>query len=64
MQLIDQASQLHKMSSVIIAGLTGILAVAEQVMPVLQGVVPPGTYAILSALVIVARAIKQPKLGN
>jgi hypothetical protein len=64
MQLIDQASQLHKMSSVIIAGLTGILAVAEQLMPVLQGVVPPGTYAILSALVIVARAIKQPKLGN
>lgn len=64
MQLIEQAGQLHRMSSVIIAGLTGVLAVAEQVMPVLQGVIPPGTYAILSALVIVARAVKQPKLSN
>ena len=64
MQLIDQASQLHKMSSVVLAGLTAVLAVTEQVVPMLQGVIPPGTYAILSALIIVARAVKQPALAQ
>lgn len=62
MQLIDQASQLHRMSSVVIASITGALAVAEQVMPALHGVIPPGAYAVLSALVIIARAVKQPNL--
>ena len=64
MQLIEQAGQLHKMTSVLIAGATAALAIAEQVLPVLQGVIPPGTYAVLSALVIVARAIKQPSLSR
>lgn len=64
MQLIEQAGQLHKMSSVLIAGATGILAIADQVLPALNGVIPPVAYAVLSALVIIARAIKQPKLGN
>lgn len=64
MQLIENASQLHKMTSVLIAAATGVLAVADQLLPVLHGVVPPAAYAVLSALVIVARAIKQPKLGQ
>lgn len=64
MQLIDNANKLHQMTSVLIAGATAALAVADQVLPVLQGVIPPGTYAVLSALMIVARAIKQPKLAN
>ncbi|MCY1389901.1 hypothetical protein D9M71_47110 [compost metagenome] len=64
MQLIDQASQLHKMSSVVLAGATGMLAIAEQVVPMLQGVIPPVAYAVLSALIIVARAVKQPALAK
>lgn len=64
MQLIEQASQLHKMTSVLLAGATAVLAIADQVMPVLQGVVPPAAYAVLSVLVIVARAVKQPSLSK
>lgn len=64
MQLIDNAAQLHKMSSVVLAGTTAVLAVADQVLPALHGVIPPVAYAILSALVIIARAIKQPKLNG
>lgn len=62
MQLIDNASKLLKMTSVQLAGLAGGLAIAEQVLPQLQGVIPPAAYAVLSALVIIARAIKQPSL--
>lgn len=63
MQLIDQVSQLHKMTSVQIAGATAVLALADQVMPVLQGIIPPAAYGVLSILVIVARAVFQPKLA-
>lgn len=62
MQLIDQIGQLHKMTSVQVAAATGALAIADQVMPVLQGVIPPAAYAVLSVLMIVARAVYQPKL--
>ncbi len=62
MQLIDNAAHLLKMTSVQVAGAATALAIAEQVLPQLQGVIPPGTYAVLSALVIIARAIKQPRL--
>lgn len=62
MQLIDNVSQLFKMSSVQVAGLTGILALAEQILPQLADVIPPVAYAVLSGVVIVARAIKQPSL--
>lgn len=64
MQLIDNANKLHQMTSVLIAGATTVLAVADQVLPALHGVIPPAAYAVLSALVIVARAIKQPKLSQ
>lgn len=62
MQLIENASKLLKMTSVQVAGLAGALAIAEQVLPQLEGVIPPAAYAVLSVLVIVARAIKQPSL--
>lgn len=62
MQLIDNASKLLKMTSVQVAGVAGALAIAEQVLPQLQGLIPPAAYAVLSVLVIVARAIKQPQL--
>jgi hypothetical protein len=62
MQLIDNASKLLKMTSVQVAGAAGALAIAEQVLPELQGIIPPAAYAVLSILVIVARAIKQPSL--
>lgn len=64
MELIQDANKLHKMTSVLIAGATCALAVVDQVMPALQGIIPPAAYAVLSALVIIARAIKQPKLSN
>lgn len=62
MELIDNASQLLKMHSVQVAGLTGILAIAEQVLPSLQGVIPPVAYAVLMGVLVVARAIKQRSL--
>lgn len=63
MQLIDNASKILKMTSVQVAGLTGLIAIADQVLPQLQGVIPPAAYAVLSVLVIVSRAIKQPRLA-
>ncbi len=62
MQLIDNASKILKMTSVQVAGVAGALAIADQVLPQLQGVIPPAAYAVLSVLVIIARAIKQPSL--
>ena len=62
MQLIDNASKLLKMTSVQVAGAAATLAIAEQVLPQLEGVIPPVAYAVLSAIIIVARAIKQPSL--
>ncbi|MNO80622.1 hypothetical protein D3C76_718340 [compost metagenome] len=64
MQLIDNANKLHQMTSVLIAAATGALAVADQVLPALHGIIPPAAYAVLSALVIVARAVKQPSLAK
>ncbi|WP_330114086.1 hypothetical protein SA496_15575 [Pseudomonas sp. JS3066] len=64
MQLIDNVSQLFKMTSVQIAGATGLLALAEQLLPQLAGVIPPVAYAVLTGLVIVARAVKQPALAK
>jgi hypothetical protein len=62
MQLIDNVSQLLKMRSVQMAGATAALAIAEQVLPQLQAVIPPGTYAVLMAVLVLARAIKQSTL--
>lgn len=62
MQLIDNVSNLLKMRSVQLASLTAGLAIAEQVLPELQAVIPPGAYAVLMALIVLARAIKQTKV--
>lgn len=62
MQLIDNTSQLLKMHSVQVAGLTGALAIAEQALPGLQAFIPPGVYAVLMVLVVLGRALKQTKL--
>lgn len=62
MQLIDNASQLLKMASVQVAGLTAGLAIAEQALPALQAIIPPGAYAVLMAVLVLVRAIKQTKL--
>lgn len=63
MQLIDNAHQLMKMSSVQVATVTAGLAIAEQALPGLQAFLPPGVYAVLMALLVIARAVKQTKLG-
>jgi hypothetical protein len=62
MQLISNASDALKMSSVQLAGAGAALAIADQWLPTLQAVIPPGAYAILFALVGLARVILQPKL--
>lgn len=64
MQLVDNSSQLIKMHSVQLAGLTGVLSIAEQVMPGLQAYIPPGAYAVLMALLVIARALKQTTLAK
>lgn len=62
MQLIDNVSQLLKMTSVQVAGAGVLLTIAEQVIPVIQPYLPPGWQAAAFVLVAIARAIKQPSL--
>lgn len=64
MALIDNANQLHKMSSVLIAGAGLFATVAEQVLPALQGILPPGWQAVAFVAIAIARAIKQPALAK
>lgn len=62
MKLISNASDALKMSSVQIAGVGAVLAIADQLLPTLQAVIPPVAYAVLFGLVGLARIILQPKL--
>lgn len=62
MKLISNASDALKMSSVQLAGAGAALAIADQLLPTLQAVIPPAAYAVLFALVGLARIILQPKL--
>ena len=62
MQLIDQASQLHKMTSVQVAGAGVALTIIEQVVPAVQAYLPPAWQAFAFIAVVVARAIKQSGL--
>lgn len=64
MQLISNLKDLPRMSSVGVAAATGAIAVAEQLLPQLQAFLPPWVYAVASALIIVARAIKQSSLSK
>lgn len=63
MQLIDNIGDYFKLTSVQAAAGTGLLALAEQFIPSLQAVLPPVAYAVLCGVILVARAVKQPKLG-
>lgn len=62
MQLIDNVSQIHKMSSVLIAGAGLFVTIAEQILPVVQGILPPGWQAAVFVAIAIARAVKQPSL--
>lgn len=64
MQLIDNASKLHKTWSFLLAGAGFLLDIAAQNLPALQAALPPGTYSAIFAAVMIGRAIKQPKLSN
>lgn len=62
MQLIDNWKDAWKLSSVQAgAAITG-LAIAEQVLPALQAVLPTGIYGILGVLVMIARVVLQPSV--
>lgn len=62
MQLIEQVSQLHKMTSVQLAGAGAALTIIEQVVPVIQAYLPPAWQAFAFIAVVVARSIKQSGL--
>lgn len=62
MQLISNAADILKMTSVQVAGAGAALAIADQVLPALQAVIPPAAYAVIFGLVAIARVILQPKL--
>ncbi len=66
MKLIDQwRAQLNRLWSVRLAILTALLAVADQLLGLFNGLIPPVWYAVLSMLVIVARVVDQaPKATN
>jgi hypothetical protein len=64
MQLIDNWKDAWKLSSVQAGAVITALGVAEQVLPALQAALPTGIYAILGALVMIARVVLQPKLSK
>lgn len=66
MKLIDNAREvLLKAWSVRLAILSAAFAVSEAVLPVLAGMLPPKTFAILAALsacgTVIARLVAQPE---
>jgi hypothetical protein len=65
MRLIDDWRKiLNKAWSMRFAMLGAGLAVAEQVVPQLNGLIPPLVYAGLSVAVVAARMIPQPKMHD
>lgn len=68
MKLIDEWKiVLRKAWSTRLAALSSVLAVLQAVVPSLDGLIPPSTFALLSALTailaIVARVIDQPSMS-
>lgn len=62
MKLIDDwREKLNTLWSVKLAIFTALLAIADQVLALFSGVIPPLTYAFLAAAIIVVRVIAQPK---
>lgn len=64
MQLIDNWKDAWKLSSVQAGAAITALGVAEQVLPALQAALPAGIYAILGALVMIARVVLQPNVSK
>lgn len=64
MQLISNWKDALKMSSVQAGGAIAALGIAEQILPQLQGVLPPAAFGILGILVMLARVVMQPRLGK
>lgn len=64
MQLIDNWKDAWKLSSVQAGAAITVLGVAEQVLPALQAAMPTSIYAILGALVMVARVVLQPNVSK
>ena len=64
MQLISNAADALKMTSVQVSLAGSILATLDQVLPSLQAVIPPSVYAVVFVLAAVARIVLQPKLAK
>jgi hypothetical protein len=64
MQLIDNWKDAWKLSSVQAGAAITALGVAEQMLPALQAALPTGIYAILGALVMIARVVLQPNVSK
>lgn len=64
MKLIENWKDAWKLSSVQAGAAIAALGVAEQVLPALQAALPTGIYAILGALVMVARIVLQPNVSK
>ena len=64
MQLIDNWKDAWKLSSVQAGAAITALGIAEQVLPALQAALPTGIYAILGALVMIARVVLQPNVSK
>ena len=64
MRLIDNWKDAWKLSSVQAGAAITALGVAEQVLPALQAALPTGIYAILGALVMIARVVLQPNVSK
>lgn len=60
-ELIPNWKQAYKLSSVQLGTAVAVVAAADQWLPGLSGFLPPGVYAVLSALIVIARLIAQPK---
>ena len=57
MKLIPEAKQAGKLWSIRLAAVSAALAAAEASLPLWQGLVPDGAFAVLSSVVAIAAAI-------
>lgn len=62
MQLIDNANQLHKTWSFVLAAAGVVISLGEQILPIVKDVLPPHWQLAMFVAVAAARAIKQPSL--
>jgi hypothetical protein len=57
MKLIPEAKQAAKLWSIRLAAISAALAAAEASLPLWQGLVPDGVFAVLSSVVAIAAAV-------